>query len=177
MPYDKAKFIELLLYVAERLKGDPTGGALKLNKVLYYAEFGHVRSTGRPITGAVFQRLPRGPAPRCLVPVRRELVESGVARMERTPYLGRMQDRLIPQRPPNPAMFSKVELESIEQALEALRPYNGTEVSDLSHDEVGWQIVDEGEMIPFETAYLRPPVVTEAIRKHTQGLAEELGLP
>lgn len=176
MRYDKAKFIELLLYVAKRLEDDPAGGALKLNKVLYFAEFGHVRVTGSPISGAAFQKLPYGPAPRCLVPVRQELVDSGVVRLEQTAHLGRTQVRLVPERPANTSVFSKAEIESIEQALEALRPYNGSEASDLSHEEVGWQIVDEGETIPFETAYLRQPIVTDAIRRHTEALAADLRL-
>ena len=70
--YDEAKFAELLLYVARRLDGDPAGGAVKLNKVLFYAEFAHVRAHGQPISGAEYEKLENGPAPRRLLPVRRD---------------------------------------------------------------------------------------------------------
>jgi hypothetical protein len=36
--YDEAKFTELLLYVADRLRVDRAGGATKLNKVLFFAD-------------------------------------------------------------------------------------------------------------------------------------------
>lgn len=49
-PVDEAKFAELLLPVAESLASDRSGGATKINKALFIAEFAHVRNTGRPIT-------------------------------------------------------------------------------------------------------------------------------
>ena len=57
--YNERKFTELILLVAERLRSDLSGGATKLNKVLFFAEFIHVRRTGRPISGAEFQKLDR----------------------------------------------------------------------------------------------------------------------
>jgi hypothetical protein len=47
--YDERKFRELLVLVAGRLSDDEAGGATKLNKVLYFADFAHVRRTGRSI--------------------------------------------------------------------------------------------------------------------------------
>ena len=61
--YDEAKFTEMLLYVADKLGDDRAGGATKLNKILYFAEFAHVRRHGRPISGADYFRLDQGPAP------------------------------------------------------------------------------------------------------------------
>jgi hypothetical protein len=39
--YDERKFTELLVHVATRLQGDRSGGATKLNKVLFFADFAH----------------------------------------------------------------------------------------------------------------------------------------
>lgn len=41
--HDERKLTELLLYIAERLLPDMSGGATKLNQVLYFADFAHVR--------------------------------------------------------------------------------------------------------------------------------------
>ena len=65
--YDEDKFGEVLLYVAKALQDDPAGGAIKINKALFNADFGHMRAHWRPITGAEYQKLPYGPAPRRLV--------------------------------------------------------------------------------------------------------------
>lgn len=177
LAYDEAKFADLVLYVAHRLADDPTGGATKLNKVLYFAEFGHMRAHGRPITGAEFQRLPNGPAPRRLVPVRRRLIEEGRARLdEEAAYLGYTQHRLVVDAPPDlEATFSASERQSIDQAISALWGRSAGDVSRLSHDELGWQMVDEGDVIPYESAYLRPPRTTGAIREHAKRLAAALG--
>ncbi len=51
-PYDEDKLTELVLYVAKGLQHDPQGGATKLNKCLYFADFSAVRRLGHPITGA-----------------------------------------------------------------------------------------------------------------------------
>ena len=76
--YDEHKFTELVLHVAARLQDDHSGGATKLNKVLFFADFAHVRRTGAPITGAAYQKLDHGPAVRRLRPVRDRLVRSAM---------------------------------------------------------------------------------------------------
>ena len=55
MEPDEEKLAELVLYVAREIESDPTGGATKINKILYNAEFSHVRAYGVPITGAPYQ--------------------------------------------------------------------------------------------------------------------------
>ena len=150
--YDEAKFTELLLHVAERLRSDRAGGATKLNKVLFFADSAHVRRSGRPITGADYQKLPQRPAPRRPKPVRDALVASGEARVEREEFLGNEQHRLVALRSADLTVFSQVELETIEQVLADLEGLNARQVSDLSHEEAGWRLVDEGEVIPYEAA-------------------------
>lgn len=171
--YDEAKLTELVLYVAQCLEEDPAGGAVKLNKVLFFAEFAHVRAHGVPITGAEYQRLENGPAPRRLLPVRRELIGRGDAELRRETYLGKTQQRLIARRPPNLDLFAPSELKAVGEALVELRGQSATAVSDRSHEELGYQIVKDGETIPFETAYLRPPIRTASVQRHAEQLAAE----
>ncbi len=42
-----------------QLLDDPAGGAVKINKVLYFAECAHIRTYGVPITGVAYQKLPK----------------------------------------------------------------------------------------------------------------------
>jgi Protein of unknown function (DUF4065) len=70
--YDAAKFEELLLYVTERTQDDPACGDMKLNKLLYFADFLAFEKLGHAISGAPYQRLPWGPAPRYLLPLSHE---------------------------------------------------------------------------------------------------------
>jgi hypothetical protein len=89
--YNERKFAELVLYVTRGLRNDRAGGATKLNKALYFSEFAHMRARGRPITGAEYQRLERGPAPRSLVPVREALIARGDAAIVEEVHLGYVQ--------------------------------------------------------------------------------------
>lgn len=149
------KLAELLLLIADGLRDEPSAGATKLNKLAFYAEFTHFRTTGRPITGVEYQRLPNGPAPRRLLPVRERLLAEGHAEIREESYLGHVQHRLAPKRAPNAGVFSKSELSAINEVLTALGDMSGSALSELSHQEPVWNLVADGDTIPFETALLR----------------------
>jgi uncharacterized phage-associated protein len=171
--YDEAKFIELLLYVAEKLADDPEGGATKLNKALWWSETAHLRMHGRPITGAVFQKLPQGPAPRRLVPVRDALVHGRQALVEKQWYRGYAQDRLIPTRSADLDRLSASEREIVDQVIESMKDKNAAHVSDETHQEMGWRMVEFGETIPLSAAFLADEVVvTPAMRQRARSIAE-----
>ncbi len=115
----------------------PQGGATKINKVLFSAEFAHMRVHGVPITGVEYQKLRQGPAPRRLVPVRERLVSEGAAELVRDRYLGYPLDRLVPRREADLALFSLEEIKQVDQAIEALWNKTAAEVSKLSHHRNG----------------------------------------
>ena len=119
-PYDEAKLTEMVLYVAARLQGDRSGGATKLNKVLYFADFAHVRRHGRPISGAEYQKLPQGPAPRRLKPVRQRLVDEGAAAVETEDFLGYRLHRLVPRRQADLTLFDEDERATLDKVLDDL---------------------------------------------------------
>jgi hypothetical protein len=169
-PYDEDKLATLVLYVAARLRDDPAGGATKLNKVLFFAEFAHMRRHGRPITGAEYQRLPWGPAPRRLRPVRESLVAAELATLVETTHRGRPQHRLVPTGDVLPIGLEPTELEVVDAIVDDLLQRSAAEVSRLSHDEEGWRMVEEGATIPYEAAYLRRPVVTDHVRRRAAAL-------
>lgn len=174
--YDEAKFRELLLYAADRLRGDRAGGATKLNKVLFFAEFTHLRRHHAVISGCEFQKLTHGPAPRQLLPVRRGLIAEGDAELVEEDFLGRPQQRLLPRRAADLSAFTEEELASIDDVLEQLEGMTGTQVSELSHQEPGWRLTELGETIPFATAFLDfPQVATEVSARLEFDVAKRYG--
>jgi len=169
------KLGELLLYVAHRLEDDPRGGATKINKVLFFSEFAFMRTHGRPITGVEYQKLDRGPAPRRLLPIRNWLIESGAARLDSSFSYGYPLSRLIPLRDFNRALFSEEEIAQVDEVIEDLRSRTAIQASDMSHREIGWRMVEKGETIPYEAAYLVPSFeVTDKVRRHAEELASRL---
>ena len=116
--YDEARFTELLLYVADRLRGDRAGGATKLNKVLFFAELTHLRRHHAVISGCEFQKLPHGPRPD------RSSRSIGVCSPRVRPSWSRTsswasQQRLVPRRAADLSAFTE-ELASIDDVLEQL---------------------------------------------------------
>ncbi len=150
--YDERKLCELIVHVAERLAGDRAGGSTKLNKVLFFADFTHVRHYGQPITGAEYQHLPHGPAPRRLLPLRSRLVSDGSVELVTEDFLGRPQHRLIARRSADLSDFSEAELATIDAVLDDLAGMTGTQVSTLSHEVPAWRHTEAGETIPYELA-------------------------
>ncbi|MEM9034582.1 MAG: Panacea domain-containing protein [Actinomycetota bacterium] len=175
--YDESKFSELLLHVADWLRSDRAGGATKLNKVLFFVEFTHLRRHHSVISGCEFQKLPHGPAPRQLLPVRRRLVEQGEAELVEEDFLGRPQHRLMPSRAADLRAFTSTDLGTIDDVLAELDGMSAGQVSELSHQEPGWQLTELGETIPFATAFLDfPQVETPTSRQLAVDVATQYGL-
>jgi hypothetical protein len=172
---DEEKFAELIVYVAHKIGADPTGGATKINKILFSSEFASVRLRGKPISGVEYQKLRNGPAPRRLLPIRDRLIAEGAVVPRQDSYFGRALHRLDPQRPAKEALFDDEELKIVDQVIDALWGKSATEVSQLSHDEKGWQMVDEGETIPYSAAFLSTTFrSSEAVKQHAAELSKRL---
>jgi hypothetical protein len=175
--YDEDKFRELVVLVAGRLTDDAASGATKLNKVLYFADFAHVRRTGRSITGADYQKLPNGPTLRRLLPVRSGLVASNEAEIEERDFLGYKQQRLVPKRDVDVSVFDDEELQTIDDVLRDLEGMNGREVSDLSHEEAGWRLTQEGDTIPYTAAFIpREQPLTPTAVAQASAVAQRYGI-
>ncbi|HVA21990.1 MAG TPA: Panacea domain-containing protein [Candidatus Micrarchaeia archaeon] len=153
---NETKFRELLVYAARQSAGDPTFGATKLNKILFYADFAAYWRLGSPITDAEYQHLQDGPAPRLLLPIRAGLIEDGSIRLDVQPYFNYRQERIVALRPPDLTEFSADELAIVNETLEVLHGLGAADVTNMSHQEFGWKMTDDGETIPYFTAWISP---------------------
>lgn len=163
-----ARLDELMLLMAERLRSDPSYGATKLNKALFFADHLHYKRHGAAISGAAYERLPRAPAPRGVLAVRQGLVDRGEATLETRGYLGHLQHRLLPVRPPRQEDFKETELTMVAEVAGALRGHSHTGV-------LGWQLASEREEIPYESAFLSTATPNRAELDRGAKLAADLG--
>jgi len=161
---DNAKLAELILYIAQRCEGDERFGAIKLNKILFYADFVHYLQYGRSITGQEYQKLENGPAPRHLKPVHRMLEKEKAIKVVERSYFGRRQKKTIALREANLSHFSGSEIAVVDRIIRSLWDMNATETSDVSHKFVGWQYAELNETIPYPAALLdRRPLTQEEL--------------
>lgn len=172
------KFKELILYIAQECESDPGFGATKLNKILFFCDFLAYREFGEPITGARYQKLPYGPAPRALLPAVAELVEEGACVEVETVRMGRAQKRIIARREADVDAFTPKQIALAGTVIRTLWNNSAQEVSHLSHHFIGWQAAGDREDIPYETILLGDPqrlALTHEEIAHGQRLAAQVG--
>jgi hypothetical protein len=157
---DLAKLREAILYVALCSENDPRFGKTKLFKILFYADFAMHRRYGRPITGIPYLRLPHGPVPdvRDLL---EEMERQGDLTTVRRNHFGYEQFRPVARRPADVRVFSAEELDMLAQTISDLAPASARDVSDLSHEFIGWRVAREHEAIPYDTVFLETGPATE----------------
>jgi hypothetical protein len=151
---DDDRLTELMLYIAERSKTDPFFGAVKLNKILFRADFLAYRRRRRPITGHPYFRLPEGPAPQVLVKVRKRMIDAGDAKLETAQVFGNQQQRLVAKRSPKIDLFSAEELAIVDDLIDEMADQTASQATADSHRFPGWRAARDKEVIPYETAFL-----------------------
>lgn len=164
--YDSDKLRELVLHISRQSEGDPCFGAVKLNKILFYSDFLAYRQFGRAITGAEYQKLNHGPAPRQLKPLCERMRRENALAVRDSEYGGYKQKRTLALREPILGKFTAVEIALVDRIIQNLWGKNATEVSELSHRFVGWSLAKLGETIPYSAALLTKRDPTEKERMH-----------
>ena len=153
------KMRELILYLASRSEEDPRFSSTKLNKLLFYCDFTAYRQLGQSITGHGYQKLRFGPAPKAMLPILEQMKQDrDCVEIEREVY-GRTQRRVQAKRSPEMSVFSEDERQLADRIIEELWEHSATEVSDLSHDFIGWKAARPNELIPYETVFVGDPAM------------------
>ena len=176
MGYNKKKFRELVVLLAQRSAGDPRFGDTKLNKQLHFCDFDAYRKLGKPMTGAPYQRDKHGPTARPLIPVREELEQEGALKIERRPAGFYKRRVTVPLREPDLSLFTEEELAIVDEVIERLKDSTAGRVADIAHDEsAGWNLVGQHEDIPYATALIDTEPPSHDTLEHLRGIAAQRG--
>lgn len=170
------KLRELILLISEWSQADPKFGAIKLNKLLFHADFSSFLTYGEPITGQDYFKLPQGPAPRRLKALTESMKKTGDFAWQEISYFGRIQKKPIALRAADPTKFSGAEINLVRQTVQKFWKMSATEISEQSHLFLGWKAAHLQETIPYSTALVSRRSPTEQERKRglaLQGLAEK----
>jgi hypothetical protein len=148
------KLKELILYIALCCQSDDRFGAVKLNKILFYADFTAYLTLGESITGTEYFALPEGPAPRRMKPIREEMREQNeiVIQEIAKPGLPNPQHRIIALRQPDLSGFRGDHIALVDQLIRRFWLETGTDLSKHSHGFLGWQTARREETIPYSVA-------------------------
>lgn len=169
--YDKGKFTELVLYVAQQCADDARFGDTRLNKILFFSDAFALQHLGEPITGARYQKLKHGPAPRALLPARREMEEHGDVKVERVGDPPRTVT--IALRDPDMSLFTEDEVKLIDEVINVFEGRTAALVSRLSHlNSPGWNLVEIHEDIPLESQLISQKAPPDEVLERGRVLAK-----
>ncbi len=163
-----------MLYICRRSEGDAPFGAVKLNKLLFYADFLAYRQLGHAITWHPYQRLENGPAPKRLLPILNKMEEQGDLATGEVLYYGYAQKRSCALREPDLSRFTGEEIALVDGLIQDCWGKGAKAMSEMSHAFLGWIQAKNGEHIPYEVALVDFEKPTEAQLAQGAAIADEL---
>ena len=155
--FDRKKFENMILYFADKSRGDSNFGAVKLNKLMFLADFTSYGLTGEPISGAKYIHLPQGPGPSEMGPVRKQMENRGDLRVEKDLGFGFTRHVPIAISSVDPNVLTERDRKICDMALRDLAECTGTRASLISHGWLGWINTTMKEEIPYYTVFSMVP--------------------
>ena len=170
----------LIIYIAHRCADAKFFGQIKLNKILWKADFDAFAARGVPVTGRDYQRLPLGPAPKEMKPLYRDMLKDGIITTKRVEFgednFGNKitEFRTIPLVPADLSLFEPDDIAFVDAAIEYYWDMTGTETSDDSHG-MFWKTHNNGDPLPYELAILSDEPLDKQTRDRIIKRAKERG--
>ena len=180
LPGGQERLRELILYVSLNSRGMERLGLVKLNKILWKADFSAFAERGHPVTGRAYQRLTKGPAPIEMRPLLAEMQQDGLLTFDLLLF-GRDRDgreivehRPVAQAEPNLRWFSRDDLDYVDAAMRYYWAMTGTETSDDSHGPA-WKTRNDLDPMPYEASYLSDAKIGDGQLSRITKIAQERG--
>ena len=154
LPGGQNRLRQLILHLAARCAQAERLDTVKLNKMLWRADFASFAARSVPVTGREYRRLESGPALREMPALRQEMQARGLVRLDRAPADdGRVEHRWVALVEPDLSMFSVDDLTFVDRSVAYYLDGTGMEPDD---DSLGaaWRSRNDGDAMPYELALL-----------------------
>jgi hypothetical protein len=174
LPGGQRRLREAILFVARAAATARHFGLVKLNKIIWRADFESFTQRGQPVTGRQYQRLKQGPAPVEMRPLLNEMAAEGLLDIVRSAQGEFEEQRPVARVAPMLKFFSEQDLDYLREAIRFYWDETGRETSDHSHG-VAWQAGEDGDAMPYEFAYLSDEPIAPTQKAKLLRLAAEQG--
>lgn len=136
--YRKPDFERIAHIISFLTSGKEDINKTKLNKLLFYADFGYFKKAGVSMTGITYRAIPLGPVPAEYDKLYMKLVDDGLIQI--TPKLIKdyYADMFQGLKEFDASLFTPPELKVLEGVKEKLCPLSTREIVELSHEESAW---------------------------------------
>lgn len=152
---NKEKFKQVLLYVLEKVGGKPNIGMTALYKLLYFIDFDYYEKFEEQLMGALYIRNHYGPTPVAFAKIVKEMEREGTLAAIETKYFQHEQKKFLPRTKPELKQLSGQEIAHIDETLARLGDKNARELTELSHRDIPWMCVKDGEQLEYESVFYR----------------------
>jgi hypothetical protein len=166
---------EAILYVSKEGRPMMFFGRIKLNKILWRADFKSFYERGQPVTGRTYQKLEWGPALEEMVPVINDLLRERLMVEEPRQRGDTIEHRAVPRADPVLKFFSPEDIAYLNESVRHYWDMTGTESSDESHG-IAWKTRNLNEGIPYEAAYFEDRLLPNSTLERFADLARKMQL-
>jgi hypothetical protein len=154
LPGGQNRVRQLVLYVAEKCQGARYFGSIKLNKIIWKADFDSFAERGQPVTGREYRRQKYGPVLREMKPLHDDLLKDGLIRIEPRDFGDDIVERrTVALTSADLSMFSEIDISYVDRSIAHYWEKTGMEASDESHG-VAWRTRANGDAMPYESSLL-----------------------
>jgi len=149
------KFKNVLLYILEQCAGKPNIGETVLYKLLYFIDFNYYELYEEHLTGAKYRKLPFGPVPQKIDSIIKQMIDDGQLLRINSKYHNYHQTRYLPLEKADLTEFKAIEKEVIDRVIDKMSDWSAKAISSYSHNDLPWEVTDEGKYISYELAFYR----------------------
>ncbi|HEY9011184.1 MAG TPA: Panacea domain-containing protein [Devosia sp.] len=172
LPGGQGRLKEAAIYVMDAAQNFEYFGLIKLNKMLWRADFRSFLERRFPVTGRPYQKLEHGPAPVEMKPVLRDLERAGAIRYVDSGVP--KEQRPVPDNPPRPMNLSPRDIQFLDEAVEHYRDMTAKATSRDSHG-VAWSTRSIGDLIPYDAAIFDDDELPQGLEHKFMWLGRERG--
>lgn len=150
--YDFQKFMNMVMYFGETLKGVLK---TKLNKLLWYADFLHFKSFSVSISGSRYLHFKYGPVPENYDLIIAGLVCEGILAKEEILFDEEkdiIEENFIPTVPADKKVFTQDELKVLDFVSSYFELYGSAKIADFSHREKAYNESESSGYISYKHA-------------------------
>lgn len=147
-PLNVSKLLNAIVFLCKSTELPKT----KLNKLLFYADFKHFKDYSISITGVRYAHLPHGPVPDKYNYYMATLEDEKSIFIDEREFPNYTGEFLTSTREPDLSIFSTTELKTLALVKEFFEKYTAKDIRNFSHNERGYQVTRDGELISYEYA-------------------------
>lgn len=150
--FDLDRFENMILHFARREHGVPKA---KLNKLLWYSDFLHFKTSGVSISGAIYSHQHSGPVPKHFDFYAAKLAEEGCLFLNEIIHpSGHSSEEYQASEEPDTRIFTPEQIDCLNYTLEFFKDFDSKQMFEYAEKEPGFTKTKIGEVISYDLSQL-----------------------